>query len=1392
MPSALLKTGIETAPLVVAAMALYGEAIGKTRLLQYLNSAKIKADTGKAYTAETLAPVLNQLKKSGLVSLGADGYSLRPKTRVFEPAFLQTALTTVIDAGHFTSLCSAYEKHCYVHKSWGGVYVRSEIHALAGLRFALFDAQPPEQIRLWLKAALEQRQRGLPRLHPYIEICAQPFNPALFERLHPDVQHEVMVVFLSFTIDWPDADSLAAIRNRAEKMLANGQVRPDLLAALALDWLLCGRLEDVWNLLSERSSFLTASVSLLRGEAKGAVVQFETALKAFRKDVGKRTVIVGGLSGYLYVLALLRSPDARHRKQADTYLSQVEKAPLPEWDRAVFKRLRFLQQVQSGLAKAEEAASLDTRSYETSALVQLFTSLLFYWLDSSQLNQKKEALTALHQAAEANGLHWLVAQAAELLHRMGVKKTKRQDYGQQAKALREKYGFDNLTDWFERQENWQRQLSALMSLSGGTVTLSATSASSRLIWLIAHTPGSHSIRLEPREQKRDGRNPNQWTKGRAVALRRFHEDAEAFPYLTLQDRTIVGCIRKIRSYYGSDYVWDEDKALTTLVGHPLVFWEDAPEIRVELLRGEPELRVQKQDRQLTLSLNPTVKEDSKVLIQRETPTRLRIILVTDEHRRMAAILGEGLTVPLEAEARVMEAIGAVAPLITVQSDIGGYAASIEQVKADGRLHALLLPNQQGLKMQVRVRPFGTTGAYYPPGQGSESVIAEIDGKPLQVRRDLIREAENLKRVITACPTLEKADFAHEEWQLSEPDDCLDLLLQLQGQAERVSISWPEGEKFKMAAPRLDSRQFRMRIQGERDWFAVQGELQLDENRVLDLQKLLTLVRQSPGRFIALGDNEFLALTEEFHRRLGELAAFSESSGKGGVRVHPLAAFALEDLADDAAHLKADKQWKQHLKRLKELDALQPEVPGTLQADLRDYQVDGFRWLSRLAHWGVGACLADDMGLGKTIQMLALLLARAPQGPALVVAPTSVCTNWLSEAARFAPSLNPILFGTGNRKQTISELKPLDVVVVSYGLLQQEAELFQSVTWRTLILDEAQAIKNVQTLRSDAVMALKADFRIAATGTPLENHLGELWNLFRFINPGLLGSLKQFNERFAGPIERQQDATVRQRLRRLIQPFILRRTKTQVLSELPSRTEIVLKVELTKEEAALYEALRRSALERLEEMKGAPVGQKQIQILAEMMKLRRACCNPTLVAPELGLSSSKLTAFGELLTELLENRHKALVFSQFVDHLTLIREHLDKKGITYQYLDGATPMRERKKRVDAFQTGEGDVFLISLKAGGTGLNLTAADYVIHMDPWWNPAVEDQASDRAHRMGQQRPVTIYRLVAGQTIEEAIVKLHGQKRDLADSLLEGSDVSNRMSAQEMIALLQEEFRS
>ncbi|MBE0583688.1 MAG: DEAD/DEAH box helicase, partial [Desulfofustis sp.] len=607
-------------------------------------------------------------------------------------------------------------------------------------------------------------------------------------------------------------------------------------------------------------------------------------------------------------------------------------------------------------------------------------------------------------------------------------------------------------------------------------------------------------------------------------------------------------------------------------------------------------------------------------------------------------------------------------------------------------------------------------------------------------------------------------------------------------SDRVIVEWPEGEKLSISH-RASFANLNLKIRTNRqNWFGLSGELQLDQNVVIDLKDMLARLKDHPSRFVRISNGQFVALTEEFRKRLDELNTYAggrQTDADNEILVHPLAALPLEKLAE-LAQTTADTSWRDQLLTIKQVQSFTPKLPSTLQADLRDYQLEGYHWLARLARWGVGGCLADDMGLGKTLQSLAIILQRASGGPSLVVAPTSVSTNWLSEVGRFTPTLTIKQLVGKNREEIIAGLGKFDLLITTYTLLQQEVDALAKIHWQTIVLDEAQAIKNAATKRSQAAMALQGGFKLITTGTPIENHLGELWNLFQFINPGLLGSHKQFNERFAAPIERFNNREARLRLKKLIRPFILRRIKSEVLEELPPRTEVTLEVTMSSEEQHFYEALRQNALDLLEQ---ATDGQgRHLQILTEIMKLRQACCNARLITKDSTLPSAKLEVFSSLVEELIGSRHKALVFSQFIGHLDIIREYLDARAISYQYLDGSTSSKHRKERVESFQSGHGDLFLISLKAGGLGLNLTAADYVIHMDPWWNPAIEDQASDRAHRIGQTRPVTIYRLVCKDTIEEKIVKLHQEKRDLADSLLEGTDMSARLSSDELIKLIRD----
>jgi SNF2 family DNA or RNA helicase len=488
----------------------------------------------------------------------------------------------------------------------------------------------------------------------------------------------------------------------------------------------------------------------------------------------------------------------------------------------------------------------------------------------------------------------------------------------------------------------------------------------------------------------------------------------------------------------------------------------------------------------------------------------------------------------------------------------------------------------------------------------------------------------------------------------------------------------------------------------------------------------------------------------------------------------------------------DVESQSWLERVARLSQKEFALPSALGATLRPYQLEGYRWLSALSELGLGACLADDMGLGKTIQILALLLARVPEahGPTLVVAPTSVCGNWIAEVARFAPTLTAIEYVGKQRAERLSALSEQAngeiVVVCSYTLLQQDQAELSAVSWGTVVLDEAQFIKNPQSLRAKAAYSLTAKQRIAATGTPVENHLGDVWGIFRFLNPGLLGDWQHFKHTFLMPVERDAGRESTELLQKLLRPFLLRRLKRDVLADLPPLTEVQHDVHWSEDESVRYALLRKQIHQKLYTVHGKR--NNKLEVLAEIMRLRRFCCHPVLVFPDAPRECSKIDAFLDLVEELKENQHRALVFSQFVDFLGLVREHLDERRIRYEYLDGSTPQAERQARVAAFQEGDAPLFLISLKAGGFGLNLTAADYVIHLDPWWNPAVEAQATDRAHRIGQERPVTVYRLVTRDSIEESIVKMHASKRELAGALLDQGDAVAGIGADELIELLNE----
>ncbi|MDO9321893.1 MAG: SNF2-related protein, partial [Pseudomonas sp.] len=501
-----------------------------------------------------------------------------------------------------------------------------------------------------------------------------------------------------------------------------------------------------------------------------------------------------------------------------------------------------------------------------------------------------------------------------------------------------------------------------------------------------------------REQKLGAKG--QWSKGRVVALKRLLEEGDSLDFLLEQDQQAIRMIQSSADHYGGvRYELPAELALPRLIGHPALFWADAPEVRIDLALGHASLQLKSEAEQIHIKIEPReLQQHSTLLRYKETPTRLLAYPISRELRQIIDIIGHGLSVPQAGKAQLIEAIGAIAPLLPIHSDLPELASHLDCVAADPMLYAHLLPLQGGLRLQLLVRPLAHS-SWFKPGVGLANVLGEQDGKALQASRDLDAEAATLDWVLAACPALAQADSDGQEWQLEDPQDALQVLSELQLlDGERLQCVWPEGERMRIKA-RPGMGQLKLGLKQQGDWFVLAGEVQLDDGRVLHLRQLLELLKTNKGRFLKLGDQDWLALSSSLRKHLDELAHLADRIGDDGLRLNLLTAPLLAGLAQEAGEFQADAGWQAHLDKLESLKNFHPQLPSTLQAELRDYQRDGFDWLARLAEWGVGACLADDMGLGKTVQALALMLLRAPRGPQLVIAPTSVAINWLSEAAR---------------------------------------------------------------------------------------------------------------------------------------------------------------------------------------------------------------------------------------------------------------------------------------------------------------------------------------------------------------------------------------------------------
>jgi len=1346
---------------VLQIIALNYEPMAQSPVFKLCKNIGLNYYNGKTYVLAEHKFTLKLLEDRHLILKNRHDFSCNP-------LLLNEVEKDALTDGLFFKKCLKVIRAEFPLISWGTM-PESFNRCMRELRFSLLEEDFSHFQEVYFNAG---RHFPAELFHSKIieKSFIRSFSPKQMEALPEEMRKHVLIETIHFGLN-SFKNIHPVIQSCRENEWICKEDREEFESTVSYYYILKGEWEQVAPEIRENQPDYSGKHAIhrfLRNE-ESALELFHHSLKNYQEVTHTRKKFLPGLEGFFFVLALIREGSSTNFTLARTLTNNALKAE-DQAPAALYRILKaYFLAKENNMAEADEI--IDKSLSVNQPLVNLAAFIVASWIANDYLTTHAALLDRLYQLAGENIFGWARLELGECIASTGK-------YPEAVQAilssLKSATGYHPLAFLFRTRKDWERALSALAAIETSS-RKSSKKGESRIIWLI-HFP---SGRITPREQKRS--KNGKWSNGRSISLARLKR--LDIPNLSEQDKKLANVIREY-PYRGSiKYMIHAESALPLLIGHPCLFLEDSPETPVELIEETPELMVRETGNFYEMWFPVEYDFSKSFQVIGETLTRFKLIRITGNHQKVLNAMGkQKIRIPITAKDELQKTIKNLSELVTVNSSL--VFEDIPTVKASSKMIIQMLPIGESLKCKMLVHPFQTGGPYFPPGHGRETLLATLNGKKLQTQRDLSEEQKEAYEIIRRCPELSKLDSLTDEIIFEEPQECLQLLLELKNLGIRISVEWPEGERIRLHET-VSFEQMKLKIRKESNWFHLDGAIQVNEELTLSLQEIIDKMQHSPEGFIHLGQGHFLALAREFRKRLDDLATFADMQ-ESSILLHPLAAPALQDFTEKAGNLETDVHWSENIKRLNDLNTINPKLTNTFQTELRSYQQEGFKWLSKMAHWGAGCCLADDMGLGKTVQALAMLLERAPKGPSIVVAPASVCRNWLTETQRFAPTLQPLMFAGNGRKELLQELKPFDLLITSYGLLQSEADILSQINWNVVVLDEAHAIKNASTKRSKATMQLNGDFKVLITGTPIQNHLGELWNLFNFINPGLLGSSARFAERYVNSETEEEAAKKRRRLQKLIRPFILRRTKTQVLDDLPEKTEIMLSVDLSEEEYTLYEILRQKALSNMEKEQEAR--QRQIQILAEITRLRQACCHPRLVAPESEISGAKLELFLELTANLIENGHKALVFSQFTSHLALIREQLDKKKIAYQYLDGSTSWKQREEQVNDFQAGKGDLFLISLKAGGLGLNLTAADYVIHMDPWWNPAVEDQASDRAYRYGQNRPVTIYRMVAKNTIEEKIVKLHHDKRELAGQLLEGTDQTSKISVNELMNLLQE----
>lgn len=1105
--------------------------------------------------------------------------------------------------------------------------------------------------------------------------------------------------------------------------------------------------------LSEWPAASAAILTLYRGDYGKAVELFDAALKIRNKREDMKNIFESPVLAYFLILSYILSDTDKSRKKIAQYLNK-------KFD---YSWIRWRQAPALLLANLTIGASdryIEVLLREFSSIPEKTSSALVRGIaESRELSFPSETKAA-------------PSQLAIVRHELGI------GTPEEKSRFAELFGGTSLLSRIRVKKPWETaldNLSAMLDKSRGAASdgKAETQKDRRLIYLMDRY---NDISIREQSRLKNGN----WGQGKRVAYYSFGEGM----YNEISDEYD----RAVQSRAGWDNDFSVANLFPVLVGCDRVFFETYLSTnRIEICEEQPFVEVK-------LSGDSYVFKSNVVRAKYEREYALENVYKRDKYHykviRLNRIQSQILQKLSDSSVRFPEAaaealkafVTKLSSVIEVHSPLLETGSSLEEKQGNAMLHFRIIPKNGSFDALLYVRPLENGKLTFYPGKG-ESIFYDSDAeKRYQVKRDIKAERASLEMFLerTGLDAFDSEDGAYA----LAPEDMLPVLDACRGLGEICSLEWPEGRSLRVIGS-VEPQKISINVRSKEQWFEVEGDVELSDGQSVTIEQIMSALSAGGygNGYLKLGEDEYVALSDSLAKYLKRLESVTQS-GRGGERISMFQTGVLADIVKKShLNVRTDKAYQARLARIEESASLMPAVPGTLKAELRDYQEDGFRWMARLDHWGAGACLADDMGLGKTVQTIAFLLSKAAVGASLVVAPASVLMNWSRELARFAPSLNVIVLNEqDDRADALSVLGKYDIVLTTYGLLVREKDTLASVSWNVVCLDEAHTIKNRGTKMSDAAMALKASSRVILTGTPVQNYLGELWNLFQFLNPGLLGSYESFQRKFIAPIENSEDKDRQAQLKRIIQPFMLRRTKAEVVDELPEKTEIFRTVPMSAAETVAYETMRLEAKNELD-----ADNKLNMNALAAITRLREAACAMSLVKNGWTEEPSKVAAVRELIGDIVSGGNSVLVFSQFTGFLDIVSAALEKDDIAHFYLQGSTSLKKRQEMVSEFQHGEKPVFLISLKAGGLGLNLTGANYVIHLDPWWNPAIEQQATDRAYRIGQQQNVTVYHLIAANTIEEKILRLHKTKQNLADAILEGTSKSHAITLDELRELLQ-----